>query len=125
VLAEQIARAKARIVTLPEVTMQMRLNFEMSVRMIKRSLADRDRSRRFRTLERTSGLSRRRIVDCHRLLPDLLTVDEVVEKGLILFVSLNTNKNKRACEALGKYCSRTFSSWLASVSAAPLRPRRE
>jgi len=56
VLAEQIARAKARIATLPEVTMQMRLNFEMSVRMIKRSLADRDRVEKIQgTLERASA----------------------------------------------------------------------
>jgi hypothetical protein len=43
VMAEQIAAAKARIERLPRVSMQMRLNFEMSVRMIKKSLGDRDR----------------------------------------------------------------------------------
>src|SRR6202021_487457 len=103
VLAEQIARAKARIVTLPEVTMQMSLNFQMSVRMIKRSLADRDR------VEKIQGLLNELLAFLEDELwivtgsyQDLITVDEVVEKGLILFVSLNTNKNKRACEALGK-----------------------
>ena len=103
VLAEQIARAKARIVTLPGVSMQMRLNFEMSVRMIKRSLADRDR------VEKIQGLLNELLAFLEDELSivtgsyqDLITVDEVVEKGLILFVSLNTNKNKRACEALGK-----------------------
>src|SRR6185437_3514471 len=32
----------------------------------------------------------------------LLTLDEVVERQLILFVSLNTNKNSRAVSALGR-----------------------
>jgi hypothetical protein len=103
VLGEQIACAKARIATLPGVTTQMRLNFEMSVRMIKTSLADRDR------VEKIQGLLNELVAFLEDDLSivtgsyqDLLTLDEVVDKGLILFVSLNTNKNKRACEALGK-----------------------
>jgi hypothetical protein len=83
--------------------MQMRLNFEMSVRMIKRSLADRDR------VEKIQGLLNELLAFLEDELSivtgsyqDLVTMDEVVEQGLILFISLNTNKNKRACEALGK-----------------------
>jgi len=103
VLQEQVALARARIATLPDVSMQRRLNFEMSVRMIKKSLADRDR------VEKIQGLLNELVAFLEDELSvitgsyqNLLTLDDVVEKGLILFVSLNTNKNKRACEALGK-----------------------
>ena len=33
---------------------------------------------------------------------NLLTLDEVIDKELILFVSLNTNKNAKAVTALGR-----------------------
>jgi hypothetical protein len=103
VLAEQIGIAKKRIAQLPNVTTQMRLNFEMSVRMIKKSLTDRDR------VEKIQGLLNELLTFLEDELSivtgsyqDLITLDEVVKQGLILFISLNTNKNKRACEALGK-----------------------
>ena len=103
VLAEQIAIASARIGSLADVSTQMRLNFEMSVRMIKKSLGDRDR------VEKIQGLLNELLAFLEDELSivtgsyqDLVTMDDVVEKGLILFISLNTNKNKRACEALGK-----------------------
>jgi len=61
--------------------MQMRLNFEMSVRMIKRSLADRDR------VEKIQGLLNELLAFLEDELSivtgsyqDLLTVDEVVER---------------------------------------------
>ncbi len=124
VLAEQIARAKTRIATLPEVTMQMRLNFEMSVRMIKRSLADRDR------VEKIQGLLNELLAFLEDELSivtgsyqELLTVDEVVEKGLILFVSLNTNKNKRACEALGKILLQNIQLMVGKRYARPRSDR--
>jgi hypothetical protein len=103
VLAEQIGIAKARIAGLPNVSMQMRLNFEMSVRMIRKSLGDRDR------VEKIQGLLNELLAFLEDELSivtgsyqDLVTMDGVVENGLILFISLNANKNKRACEALGK-----------------------
>ena len=103
VLAEQISIAKTRIATLPGMSMHKRLNFEMSTRSIQRSLKDRDR------VEKIQGLLNELVAFLEDELSvvtgsyqDLLTLDEVVDKGLILFVSLNTNKNKRACEALGK-----------------------
>jgi hypothetical protein len=103
VLAEQIAIAKARIERLPGMSMQMRLNFEMSVRMIKKSLTDKAR------VEKIQGLLNELLAFLEDDLSivtgsyqNLITMDDVVEKGLILFVSLNTNKNRRACEALGK-----------------------
>jgi hypothetical protein len=103
VLSEQIALAKARIATLPGMSMHKRLNFEMSTKSIQRSLKDRDR------VEKIQGLLNELVAFLEDELSvvtgsyqELLTLDEVVDKGLILFVSLNTNRNKRACEALGK-----------------------
>jgi hypothetical protein len=43
VLEEQIGIAKARLASAPGISMQKRLNFEMSVKMLQRSLADRER----------------------------------------------------------------------------------
>lgn len=103
VLGEQVAAAKARIEKLPGITMQQRLNFDMSVKMIQRSLRDRER------VEKIQGLLNELLAFLEDQLSvitgsyqDLLTIDEVVDKGLILFVSLNTNRNRRACTALGK-----------------------
>ncbi len=103
VLQEQIEIAKTRLATLPNISMQKRLNFEMSVRMLQRSLSDRER------VEKIQGLLNELLSFLEDELSivtgsyqDLLTLDDVFEKDLILFVSLNTNRNQRAVEALGK-----------------------
>ena len=103
VLQEQIGIAKARLASLAGVSMQRRLNFEMSVRMLQRSLADRER------VEKIQGLLNELLSFLEDELSivtgsyqDLLTLDDVFEQDLILFVSLNTNRNQRAVEALGK-----------------------
>jgi len=103
VLQEQIGIAKARISILPDISMQRRLNFEMSVRMLQRSLSDRER------VEKIQGLLNELLSFLEDELSvvtgsyqDLLTLDDVLENDLILFVSLNTNRNQRAVEALGK-----------------------
>ena len=103
VLQEQIEIAKSRLATLPNISMQKRLNFEMSVRMLQRSFSDRDR------VEKIQGLLNELLSFLEDELSivtgsyqDLLTLDDVFEKDLILFVSLNTNRNQRAVEALGK-----------------------
>jgi hypothetical protein len=103
VLREQIAAAKAHLKTLPGISMQKRLNFEMSAKMLLRSLADRER------VEKIQGLLNELLSFLEDELSivtgsyqDLLTLDDVVEKDLILFVSLNANRNQRAVEALGK-----------------------
>lgn len=103
VLQEQITAAKTRLASLPGVSMQKRLNFEMSVRMLQRSLADRER------VEKIQGLLNELLSFLEDELSivtgsyqDLLTLDDVFEQDLILFVSLNTNRNQRAVEALGK-----------------------
>jgi hypothetical protein len=103
VLQEQIGIAKTRLASLAGVSMQRRLNFEMSVRMLQRSLADRER------VEKIQGLLNELLSFLEDELSivtgsyqDLLTLDDVFEQDLILFVSLNTNRNQRAVEALGK-----------------------
>jgi hypothetical protein len=103
VLEEQIGIAKARLSTLPGISMQKRLNFEMSVKMLQRSFSDRER------VEKIQGLLNELLSFLEDELSvvtgsyhDLLTLDDVLERDLILFVSLNTNRNQRAVEALGK-----------------------
>lgn len=103
VLQEQIEIAKTRLSTLSGVSMQRRLNFEMSVRMLQRSFSDRER------VEKIQGLLNELLSFLEDELSivtgsyqDLLTLDDVFEQDLILFVSLNTNRNQRAVEALGK-----------------------
>ena len=103
VLEEQIGIAKARIASVPGISMQKRLNFEMSVKMLRQSLADRER------IEKIQGLLNELLSFLEDELSivtgsyqDLLTLDDVVENGLVLFVSLNANRNQRAVEALGK-----------------------
>jgi type IV secretory pathway TraG/TraD family ATPase VirD4 len=75
----------------------------MSVRMLQRSFSDRER------VEKIQGLLNELLSFLEDELSivtgsyqDLLTLDDVFEQDLILFVSLNTNRNQRAVEALGK-----------------------
>ena len=89
--------------TLTGLSMQKRLNFEMSVKMLMRSLQDRER------VEKIQGLLNELLSFLEDELSvvtgayqDLLTLDDVLENDLILFVSLNSNRNQRAVEALGK-----------------------
>lgn len=103
VLEEQIAAAKARLASVPGISMQKRLNFEMSVKMLQRSLSDRER------VEKIQGLLNELLSFLEDELSivtgsyqDLLTLDDVLANDLILFVSLNANRNQRAVEALGK-----------------------
>ena len=103
VLQDQIKAAKARVATLTSLSVQKRLNFEMSVKMLLRSLQDRER------VEKIQGLLNELLSFLEDELSvvtgayqDLLTLDDVFENDLILFVSLNSNRNQRAVEALGK-----------------------
>jgi hypothetical protein len=103
VLQAQIEAAKAHLATVPGVSTQKRLNFEMSVKMLLRSLSDRER------VEKIQGLLNELLSFLEDELSivtgsyqDLLTLDDVLEKDLILFVSLNANRNQSAVEALGK-----------------------
>jgi hypothetical protein len=100
---EQIAIARARLQTLEDVSHQRRLNFEMSVKMLLQSLQDRER------ITKIQGLLNQLMIFLQDELSivtgaydEMLSLDEVIDRELILFVSLNTNKNSKAVTALGR-----------------------
>ena len=124
VLEEQIGVAKARLATVPAISMQKRLNFEMSVKMLQRSLADRER------VEKIQGLLNELLSFLEDELSivtgsyqDLLTLDDVLERDLILFVSLNANRNQRAVEALGKILLQNIQLMVGKRYAQPASGR--
>lgn len=103
VLEEQMEQARARIERLYPPHDQRRLNFDMSARNLLQSFADRER------VEKIQGLLNELMAFLEDKLSvitgpyeDLLTLDEVIDQELILFVSLNVNVNSRAVTALGR-----------------------
>src|SRR6266540_2173589 len=103
VLREQVEKARRRLEQDSSIPVQRRLNFEMSAKNLFQSLADRER------VPKIQGL----VNECMTFLDDelsvitgpyedLLSIDEVIEQELILFVSLNVNKNTEPVRALGK-----------------------
>src|SRR5262245_46905384 len=103
VLREQADKARHRIEHDASVSTQRRLNFEMSVKNLFQSLEDRER------VPKIQGL----LNECMTFLDDelsvitgpyedLLSIDDVIEQELILFVTLNVNKNTEPVRALGK-----------------------
>jgi len=103
VIEQQVAAARARMNRDPDVSTQRRLNFEMSAKNLFQSFADRDR------VPKIQGL----LNECMTFLDDelsvitgpydnLLSINEVIDQQLILFVSLNINKNTAPVRALGK-----------------------
>ncbi len=124
VLEEQIGIAKARLATVPGISMQRRLNFEMSVKMLQQSLADRER------VEKIQGLLNELLSFLEDELSivtgsyqDLLTLDDVLNNDLILFVSLNANRNQRAVEALGKILLQNIQLMVGKRYAQPAGDR--
>ncbi|HLQ77617.1 MAG TPA: type IV secretory system conjugative DNA transfer family protein, partial [Terriglobia bacterium] len=103
VLREQAEKARSRIDRDSSVSTQRRLNFEMSVKNLYQSFEDRER------VPKIQGL----LNECMTFLDDelsvitgpyedLLSIDDVIEQELILFVTLNINKNTEPVRALGK-----------------------
>ena len=103
VLKEQIDKAMHRLDRDDSITAQQRLNFEMSVKNLMQSLEDRER------VPKIQGL----INECMTFLDDelsavtgqyddLLSIEDVIDQELILFVSLNANKNTEPVRSLGK-----------------------
>jgi len=103
VLREQVAKATRRLERSQGISAQRRLNFEMSVKNLYQSFEDRER------VPKIQGL----LNECMTFLDDelsvitgpyeeLLSLDEVIEEELILFVTLNVNKNTEPVRALGK-----------------------
>src|ERR1700727_1224260 len=103
VLNEQIAEARSCLDAEIGVDHQQRLNFEMSVRNLQQSFQDRERVPKIQGL--LNELMTFLADDLSQITgayDDLLSLDEVIDKELILFVSLNTNKNSKAVTALGR-----------------------
>lgn len=103
VLHEQVTKASRRLEQDREISTQRKLNFEMSVKNLYQSFQDRER------VPKIQGL----LNECMTFLDDelsvitgpyedLLSLDEVIEQELILFVTLNANKNTEPVRALGK-----------------------
>ena len=103
VMREQIAIARARLASQTGINVQRRLNFEMSVKNLLQSFEDRER------VPKIQGLLNELMTFLQDDLSivtgaynDLLSLDEVIDQELILYVSLNTNKNSKAVTALGR-----------------------
>ena len=103
VLREQVAKAARRLERSENISTQRRLNFEMSVKNLNESFQDRER------VPKIQGL----LNECMTFLDDelsvitgpyeeLLSLDDVIEQELILFITLNVNKNTEPVRALGK-----------------------
>src|SRR5437899_7557892 len=103
VLREQADKARHRIEHDASVSTQRRLNFEMSVKNLLQSLEDRER------VPKIQGLLNEFMTFLDDELSvitgpyeDLLSIDDVIEQEVILFVTLNVNKNTEPVRALGK-----------------------
>jgi hypothetical protein len=103
VLREQVEKASRRLEQDENISVQRKLNFEMSVRNLYQSFQDWER------IPRIQGL----LNECMAFLDDelsvvtgpyedLLSLDEVIEQELILYVLLNVNKKTKPVTALGK-----------------------
>jgi hypothetical protein len=103
VIEDQVACARHQMSRDASISTQRRLNFEMSVKNLFQSFSDRDR------VPKIQGL----LNECMTFLDDelsvitgpydnLLSINEVIDQQLILFVSLNINKNTAPVRALGK-----------------------
>ena len=103
VLREQIAIARARIQTLDGLSNQRRLNFDMSAKMLLQSLQDRERITKIQgLLNQLMTFLQDELSIITGAYDEMLSLDEVIDQELILFVSLNTNKNSKAVTALGR-----------------------
>ena len=103
VMKEQVEKARKRMELDSSLPTQRRLNFEMSVKNLYTSLAIGSECQKIQGL----------VNECMTFLDDqlsvltgpyeqLLSLDEVIDQELILFVTLNINKNPEPMRALGK-----------------------
>ena len=103
VMKEQIARASRRLNNETSISSQRRQNFEMSAKNLLQSMDDRERLQKIQGLLNELGtFTEDDLSVITNAYDDLLTFDEIVDNDLILFVSLNTNKNSKAVTALGR-----------------------
>ena len=103
VLEQQIGIARNRIRRLYAPDDQRRLNLDMSVHNLRQSFESKER------VEKIQGLLNELMTFIQDKLSivtgpyeDLLTLEEVIERELILYVSLNVSLNTKAVTALGR-----------------------
>jgi type IV secretory pathway TraG/TraD family ATPase VirD4 len=103
VLKKQMKMALDRVTTDPIITHQQRLTLTMSVRNLLESFEDKER------VSKIQGLINEMMTfmgDEMALITgpydELLSLDEVIDQKLILYLSLNVNVNERAVTALGR-----------------------
>ncbi len=103
VLREQVEKAKRQVEHDSTISLERRLNFEMSVKNLYQSFQDRER------VPKIQGL----LNECMTFLDDKLSVltgpyedltsiSDVIDREEILFVTLNVNRNTEPVKALGK-----------------------
>src|SRR6266481_750225 len=109
VLEDQIQIAQARLEKLYSPHDQKRLNFEMSVYSLKKSLQEKER------IDKIRGLLNELMTFLEDELSlitgpyeELLTLEDVIDQELILYVSLNFSRNSRAVTALGRMLLRNL-----------------
>jgi GTPase SAR1 family protein len=103
VMKEQIQVARQQARSQSGMSQQRILNLEMSAKNLLQSLEDRERVPKIQGL--LNALMTFLADDLSTITGayhNLLTLDEVIDRELILWVSLNTNKNPRAITALGR-----------------------
>ena len=103
VIQEQIVQARRKLESRAGVTAERRRSFEMSARNLLDSLADRERVPKIQgLLNELMTFTEDNLSPIVNAYEDLLTLEEVVDRRLILLVSLNTSNNSRAMTALGR-----------------------
>ena len=102
-LKKQMKVALDRVSSNSSITPQQRLTLTMSVRNLLESFDDKER------VSKIQGLINEMMTfmgDDMAMITgpydELLSLDDVIDKGLILFMSLNVNVNERAVTALGR-----------------------
>ncbi|PYY25030.1 MAG: hypothetical protein DMG62_00175 [Acidobacteria bacterium] len=103
VLREQIAVATQHITTRSNISEHRRQSFEMSAKNLLQSLNDRERLQKIQgLLNELATFMEDDLSEVTNSYDDLLTLDDIIDQELILFISLNTNKNTKAVTALGR-----------------------
>ena len=109
-LKRQMKVALDRLGTDDKITRQQKLTLTMSVRNLLESFEDKER------VSKIQGLINEMMTfmgDDMAMITgpydELLSLDDVIDQKLILFMSLNVNVNERAVTALAGCCSRTCS----------------
>lgn len=103
ILGKQIKLAMDRTRNSDVITDQQRLTLQMSVRNLLESFGDRERVAKIQGL--INNLMTFMADDLALITgsyDNLLSLDDVIERKLILYVSLNVNVNERAVTALGR-----------------------